>query len=66
MKSSKLRTKGALGNRLELNNLFKDTNGLRQGIKEFLISGQNPIQLNFQLVKRNKNMKPGGHGGTLQ
>ena len=47
-----LRRKGASGSERELNSVFKEINRLRNGIKGKLISGQDPTQVNFQLVKR--------------
>ena len=52
------RRKGALGSRMMANPVFKEINRLRKilmlnGIKAVVTSGQDPIQLSFQLVKRN-------------
>ena len=48
-----LRRKGAPESGVDLSSVFKDINGLRNGIKGIVTTGQDPTQLNFQLVRQN-------------
>lgn len=52
-KMYKLRRKGAPGRKMKLSPVFKEINRFRNVIKGVVISGQDPTQLSFQVVKRN-------------
>ena len=59
------RRKGAQKSGMELSPVFKETNRLRNGIKEVVTSGQNPTKLNFQFVKKGIQEKfRAGYGGA--
>ena len=44
--------KRAPGSGIDLNSLYKDINGLRNGMQGVVTSGHDSTQLNFQLVQR--------------
>ena len=56
--------KGVSESRIQINPWFKEINRLRNRIKGVVTVGQDPIQLNFQLVKGIKEKLRGRCGGA--